>query len=219
MVTVKINGSELPIVVDTAASLSIISESTYHSLSALPELNSTDITLNTYTGESIVVLGSLEVDVSYEDEMFSLTLIVVRGSGPSLLGLNWLQQIKLNWTKIHAVSPKTSLNNLLEKYASLFRPELGCLNTSTAKLFVDPRIKPRFFKPHTVPNLLREKVRKEIQCLQALNILTPVTSSEWTAPIVPTLITDGTLRLCGDYKFTVNQALQPDSYPLPRVLY
>ena len=82
--------------------------------------------MSPYTGESIVVLGSLEVDVSYENEMFTLPLIVVQGSGLSLLGQNWLQQIKLNWTKIHAVLPKTSLNNLLEKYASLFRPELGC---------------------------------------------------------------------------------------------
>ena len=217
VVTVKINGSELPMEVDTGASLSIISESTYLSLIAPPELKSTDLTLHTYTGESIVVLGSLEVDVSYEDKMFTLPLLVVQGSGPSLLGRNWLQQIKLNWTKIHVVSPKTSLNNLLEKYASLFRPELGCLNTSTAKLFVDPQVKPRFFKPRPVPYLLREKVEKEIQRLQALNIVTPVTSSEWAAPIVPILKTDGTLRLCGDYKVTVNKALQPDSYPLPRV--
>ena len=76
----------------------------------------------TLTQVSIVVLGLLEVDVSYEDEMFTLSLIVVQGSGPSFLGRNWLQQIKLNWTKIRVVSPKTSLNNLLEKYASLFRP-------------------------------------------------------------------------------------------------
>ena len=197
--------------------LSIISESTYLSLIAPPELKSTDLTLHTYTGESIVVLGSLEVDVSYEDNMFTLPLLVVQGSGPSLLGRNWLEQIKLNWTKIHVVSPKISLNNLLEKYAPLFKPELGCLNTSTAKLFVDPQVKPRFFKPRPVPYLLREKVEKEIQRLQALNIVTPVTSSEWATPIVPILKTDGTLRLCGDYKVTVNKALQPDSYPLPRV--
>ena len=47
--------------------------------------------------------------------------------------------------------------------------------------------------------------------------MTPVTSSEWAAPIVPILKTYGTLRLCGDNKVTVNQALQPDLYPLPRV--
>ena len=115
---------ELALEVDTGASLSIISESTYHSLSVLPELNSTDVTLHTYTGESIVVLGSLQVYVSYEDEMLTLPLIVVQGSGLILLGRNRLQQIKLNWSKIYAVSLKTSLNNVLEKYASLLDPSL-----------------------------------------------------------------------------------------------
>ena len=130
-----------------------ISENTYLSLSALPGLNSTDVTLHTYMGKSIVILGSLEVDVSFEDEIFTLPLIVVQGSGPSLLGCNWLQQIKLNWSKIHAASPKTSMNNLLEKYV---------------KLFVDPQIKPPFFKPRPVSYLLKEKVENEIQRLQAL---------------------------------------------------
>ena len=50
-----------------------------------------------------------------------MPLVVFQGSGPSLLGRIWLQQSKHNWTKIHAVSPKLSLNNLLEKYASLTR--------------------------------------------------------------------------------------------------
>ena len=117
----------------------------------------------------------------------------------------------------HAVSPKTSLNNLLEKYASRFRPELGCLNTSTAKLFIDPQIKPQFLNL-ILYHIYLEKRSKKNQCLQALNILTPVTSSEWAALIVPILKTDGILRLCGDYKVTVNQALQQNLYPLTRVV-
>ena len=92
--------------------------------------------------------------------MFTLPSVVVQGSGPSLLGCNWLQQIKHNWTKIHAVSPNMLLNNLLEKYASLFRPELGCLNIFTTKLFVDPHIKSRFFKLCLVPSLLRKSRKR-----------------------------------------------------------
>ena len=39
--------------------------------------------------------------------------------------------------------------------------------------------------------------------------------SEWAAPIVPVVKTDGSIRICGDYKVTVNQAAKLDTYPLP----
>ena len=41
--------------------------------------------------------------------------------------------------------------------------------------------------------------------------------SDWAAPIVPVLKGDGSIRICGDYKLTVNLEATPDVYPLPRV--
>ena len=37
------------------------------------------------------------------------------------------------------------------------------------------------------------------------------------APIVPVLKSDGQVCICGDYKFTVDQAAKLDSYPIPRI--
>ena len=48
-------------------------------------------------------------------------------------------------------------------------------------------------------------------------IISPVQFSSWATPIVPVVKSNGQIRVCGDYKVTINQALQPDSYPLPRV--
>ena len=41
--------------------------------------------------------------------------------------------------------------------------------------------------------------------------------SDWAAHIVPVLKRDGPVRVCGDYKLTVNQVGKLDPYPLPRI--
>ena len=38
--------------------------------------------------------------------------------------------------------------------------------------------------------------------------------SDWAAPIVLVVKTDGSIRICGNYNFTVNQAAKLDKYPL-----
>ena len=53
--------------------------------------------------------------------------------------------------------------------------------------------------------------------MQDLDIITPVQHSEWTAPIVPIMKRNGSMRLCGDYKVTVNKVLTSDNYTLPRI--
>ena len=42
--------------------------------------------------------------------------------------------------------------------------------------------------------------------------------AEWVAPIVPVLKADGkSLRICGNFKVTVNKASQLDCYPIPKI--
>ena len=41
--------------------------------------------------------------------------------------------------------------------------------------------------------------------------------SEWATPIVPVMKSDGTVRLCRDYKLTVNKVSKLDGYPIPKL--
>ena len=68
-----------------------------------------------------------------------------------------------------------------------------------------------------MPYALRAKVDEKLERLQRAGTIEPVQFSEWAAPVVPVVKKDGSIRLCGDYKITVNQAAKVDSYPLPKI--
>ena len=210
---------DLELEVDTGATTSIISSTTYNHLwptDDAPPLQACRRRLFTYTGEALNVAGAIDVTVRYGNQQAELGLVVVTGDGPSLLGRDWLRAIRLDWASMNTLRTE-ALQNVLKKHESIFKDELGLVKDAPAKLFVDPSVPPKFCKPRTVPYALREKVDLELQRLQDAGIIEPVQFAEWAAPIVPVLKGDGSVRICGDYKSTVNRAAKLDTYPIPRI--
>ena len=135
-----------------------------------------------------------------------------------LLGRDWLAQLTLDWQELYQVNQSEhALQMILDKHKAMFKDELGEAIGITAKLHVSSGTKPYFYRARPVPHSLRHKIEEELQRLQDQKVIEPVRMSEWGAPIVPVLKPDGTIRICGDYKVTVNRAAKPDVYPLPRV--
>lgn len=66
-----------------------------------------------------------------------------------------------------------------------------------------------------LPFALRSAVEAELDRLEAQGILEPTQHSEWATPLVLVRKSDGQLRLCGDYRSTMNAATQKAAYPLP----
>ncbi|XP_050539371.1 uncharacterized protein K02A2.6-like [Daktulosphaira vitifoliae] len=50
-----------------------------------------------------------------------------------------------------------------------------------------------------------------------MGVLTPVEHSNWATPIVPVLKPDNTVRICGDFRVTLNPVLQGIQHPLPKI--
>ena len=59
-------------------------------------------------------------------------------------------------------------------------------------------------------------VEKELQRLLNIDVIKPVYFSEWASPTVNIVKTDGKgVRICTDFKETLNPVRSTDSYPLP----
>jgi len=92
-----VNDTPLVMEIDTGASLSLLSYCTWQEF--FPELmpRKTDVVLKTYTGEQMDLEVEIDVDVRYREQQRKLPLVMVAGSGPALLGRDWLQQIQILW--------------------------------------------------------------------------------------------------------------------------
>ena len=63
-----------------------------------------DISLRTYMGEVLPLVGKVTVFVAYKSQVVSLPLLIVKGEGAALFGRNWLEHIRLDWSAIHSLS-------------------------------------------------------------------------------------------------------------------
>lgn len=145
------------------------------------------------------------------------SLLVVQGKGPGLLGLDWLQSLKLNWQEIHSLH-SCPLQQMLQNHSENFKEGLGTLKGYQAKIHVDPTASPRFFKARSVPYSMQPLVEKVLDKLVTDDVIESVHFPDWAAPIVPVLKRDKTsVRICGDFKVTVNRVSKLDRYPIPKI--
>lgn len=218
MLDITLNGKPVSMQLDTAADVTILSQSVAQSI---PDVKITPckMQLQDFGGNDIKVVGAIDVDVCYgQKEYKNLSAVVVEGQDRSLFGLNWLQHIKLDWSKICSVKAKVlkeDLSQVLELSKEVFQDGIGTVVNACASLQLKPNAKPKFHPPRQIPLPLKP-IEQEIQRLVDNGSWEKVSHSDWGTPIVPVVKQDGGIRLCGDYKVTVNPQLQVAQHPLPK---
>ena len=225
-VPVLIEDTEFLMEVDTGAAASILSYSDYERYFKYLALRPVQRTFHAYAGTPLDVGGQILVDVEHNGQRATLPLLVVRAESyaPPLLGRSWLTKIRLDWSTLF--SPPISqvsvdqdndvrVERLKEQYREIFKPELGTVKGVKAKLYLKANAKPVFQRARPVPYALRPDVEEELKRMESDGVLKPIEVSDWATPIVCVLKTDGSVRICGDYKGTVNPAIQTEQFPIP----
>ena len=215
MVTIEIENIPLQLELDTGSAVSVISWKTYQDMFSEVPLKDTKVTLKTYTGELIEPKGVIEVTVSYQSVNYpDLQLFVVEHDASPILGCSWL-----DWpsSKSIEVNKNQKLQDILDSHRELFGSEMGKMKNFKATIVVEDDCQPKFCRPRPVAYALRNKVEAELDRLQKTGVISPVSHSNWGTPIVPVIKRSGDLRICGDFKVTVNQVLKVEQYPLPRI--
>ena len=213
------NATPVDFQIDTGSGVSIMNKSQFLQFCGEKALQPAHIKLTAYSGDRIEVLGKTDVNVQIGNQSATLPLIVVDGNGVPLLGRQWLFAIQLPWHQILS----SSVNNiqdadvLVSEFADLFRNAPGKITDSFARFEVRADVTPVFCKARTVPFAMKKRIQEKLDQLENDGIIRKVQNSEWAAPLVPVIKPSGELRLCGDYKMTVNKVINLDTYPLPLI--
>ncbi|CAG9136383.1 unnamed protein product [Plutella xylostella] len=237
----SVNGIELDMQIDSGAGVSIIPYFMYKKYFGNLNILPTNISLKMYCGQKVSPVGMIKCKVIYKQSTVeNLELIIVDSANKvALLGRQWMVALGINCHEYvnkvgttatgaaparapprdvgTTVSHQQMFTKLSQLFPNVFSPGIGTFNGGVIHLSVTPGAKPVYCKPRQVPYALRQAVDNELNRLETEGIISPVEVSEWGTPIVPVIKRSGAIRLCGDFKVTLNPVLEDDKYPIPRI--
>ena len=211
--TVNLNGTDIQFKLDTGAEVTAVSAQTCKALGLMGKLQAAGKVLYGPSRQSLRVIGQFPGELRYKEHTYSETIFVVRGLKNDLLGLPALDALQLVKKVEAAYSssidvkrdfPKvfTGLGNFGEPYSI------------TLKDNARPRA---LFTPRNVPIPLRDKVKKELERMESLGVISSVSEpTSWCAGMVVVPKRSGDVRICVDLK-ALNESVMRETHPIPKV--
>ena len=217
MIQLMVENTPINFEVDTGSARTIIDEKSWHSLRTHSKLEPAKVRLTSYTGDTIPVSGEAMLKLVHGENEINAKVIVATGKNrQNLLGRDVLSTLHLDWSKVCAIKTDFMDSELLKNYEEVFADTPGTIKDFTASIHVKEGAKPMFFKPRPVPLALRERVTEKLDQMEKDGVIRRVEYSDWASPLVLVPKSDGSLRVCADYKVSINKCIHVNEYPLPR---
>lgn len=226
-VQVLVNGLSVVALLDSGASVSVMSQSLAIQLGLYSSgILSSAIRVQTADGSSHRSLDSINVPIIYEKEEKNITIHIFGALSKSLiLGINFWNLFGLQIEKVFEVSLEGALIDRhhlsTEEIAKLEAVITKFPVTPSGKLNITPVIQhdidtgdaaPIRQRPYVFSPYINEQVVEEVKRMIDLDIIEPSPHPSWMNPVIAVKKTNGKIRLCMDAR-KLNSVTIKDAYP------
>jgi hypothetical protein len=220
-----VEGHPVKFELDTGSEVSTLTIDDKNKLFPDKSMDKTNIAFKNFDQSLSQPIGIIKnMNINWNNIEKQADVYIVSNDKPRILGRTWLSifehwPLELNGTicdqKVNETcNPVEVIKN---KFTEVFAPGWGDFKGECITLKLKEIAKPKFLPVRQIPFALKDKVKNEIKRLLDNKRIEAVKYSEWGTPVVPIMKPDGSVRLCGDYKVTLNPYLETDHYPLPHI--
>ncbi|UYV68201.1 K02A2.6-like, partial [Cordylochernes scorpioides] len=215
--TVYVNNIKLLAEIDTGAAITTLTKYEYFKYFKNVKLNKCNTVLTGYSGSKIPILGKAKFDIKLRNVSRTIEILITNlNCSKFLLGRYFLNLFNIPFNYLHKLD-SFNIDSLLNDYESIFECKSGPIKCIKCHLDVKADFIPKFYKFRQVPFALKQLVENEIDKLVDLNILSPIDKSDCASPLVCVAKPNGQIRLCADFKKSLNPYLEEVKYPIPNI--
>ena len=221
---VILNGKYVFMEFDSGAAVSCMNSNSFKELGLTGvQLVKCHVNLCVANGQIVKSPCKAMVTVKFNNYSCKLPLYLVDVAFPTLFGFEWIQAVfgeswlsKLVGLSVNHVETNQKFNDSV-KSSSIFQPGIGIVKGFEACVELKAGARPKFCNFRKPPFAFRGKIGKKLDSLEEEGFLIKVDHSKYASPIHPVMKADGDVRLCGDYKSTLNPNVDTKCYPLPTI--
>ncbi|KAK7099608.1 hypothetical protein V1264_003723 [Littorina saxatilis] len=205
--------TQIPFIVDTGATVNVLSWSVFSKLRPQATLHNPCPLIYAFGSKTpLPMKGFFMTDITFRQKTVNAKIYITDTEGTgNLLSAETAQALKIIQFAFSTSSPKI----IADDFPSLFSDGVGKIKDVKVKLHIDQNIQPVAQQHGRIPFHVRKDVEAELERLERLDIIEQVQGpTPWISPVVVVPKKTGGVRVCIDMR-EANKAISREKHPMP----